>query len=53
MAGSPDGTTAAGRTLKMLNVIEEFTREALAIAVDRCIDADSVVAAVLSLWPTP
>ena len=29
-------TTADGRTLKMLNVIDEFTREALAIEVDRC-----------------
>ena len=29
-------TTADGRTLKMLNVIDEFTREALAIKVDRC-----------------
>ncbi len=28
-------TTADGRTLKMLNVIDEFTREALAIEVDR------------------
>ncbi len=37
-------TTANGRTLKMLNVIDEFTREALAINVDRCIDADGVVA---------
>ena len=36
--------TADGRTLKMLNVIDEFTREALAIEVDRSIDADSVVA---------
>ena len=36
-------TTADGRTLKMLNVINEFTREALAINVDRCIDADGVV----------
>jgi hypothetical protein len=36
-------TTADGRTLKMLNVIDEFTREALAINVDRCIDADGVV----------
>ncbi|MGB1225690.1 MAG: IS3 family transposase [Mycobacterium sp.] len=36
-------TTADGRTLKMLNVIDEFTREALAIEVDRCIDADGVV----------
>ena len=37
-------TTADGRTLKMLNVIDEFTREALAIEVDRSIDADGVVA---------
>ena len=37
-------TTADGRTLKMLNVIDEFTREALAINVDRAIDADWVVA---------
>ena len=37
-------TTADGRTLKMLNVIDEFTREAIAIVVDRSIDADRVVA---------
>jgi putative transposase len=36
-------TTADGRTLKMLNVIDEFTREAPAINVDRSIDADGVV----------
>lgn len=36
-------TTADGRTVKMLNVIDEFTREALAIEVDRSIDADGVV----------
>lgn len=36
-------TDADGRTLKMLNVIDEFTREALAIEVDRRIDADGVV----------
>ena len=36
-------TTADGRQLKMLNVIDEFTREALAIEVDRSIDADHVV----------
>jgi putative transposase len=35
--------TADGRTMKMLNVIDEFTREALAIEVDRGIDADGVV----------
>ncbi len=37
-------TTADGRTLKMLNVIDEFTRECPAIEVDRTIDADRVVA---------
>jgi hypothetical protein len=36
-------TTADGRTVTMLNVIDEFTREALAIDVDRAIDADGVV----------
>ena len=36
-------TTADGRTVKMLNVIDEFTREALAIDVNRSIDADGVV----------
>ena len=37
-------TTADGRQIKMLNVIDEFTREALAIEVDRSINADQVVA---------
>lgn len=37
-------TTADGRTLKILIVIDEFTREALVIEVDRSIDADGVVA---------
>ena len=36
-------TTVDGRTLKMLNVIDEHTRECLAIEVDRSIDADHVV----------
>lgn len=36
-------TTADGRTIKMLNIIDEFTREALAIHVDRAINADGVV----------
>ena len=36
--------TADGRTLKLLNIIDEFTREALATDVDRSIDADGVVA---------
>ena len=35
--------TADGRTIKLLNVIDEFTREALCIEVDRSIDADKVV----------
>ena len=37
-------TTADGRTLKLLNVIDEYTRECPAILVDRRIDADDVVA---------
>ncbi len=36
-------TTADGRTIKMLNVIDEFTRESPKIAVERRIDADRVV----------
>jgi putative transposase len=35
--------TKDGRMLKLLNVIDEFTREALAIDVERSIDADGVV----------
>jgi transposase InsO family protein len=42
-------TSADGRTLKMLNVIDEFTREALAIEVDRTIDADHVVTVLYKL----
>ena len=37
-------TLADGRTIQMLNIIDEFTREALANEVDRTIDADPVVA---------
>ena len=36
-------TTADGRTIKMLNVIDEFTRECHAIEVHRTINADGVV----------
>ena len=36
-------TLASGRTIKMLNIIDEFTRECLAIEVDHSIDADHVV----------
>ena len=35
--------TSDGRTLKILNVVDEFTREALATDVARSIDADGVV----------
>ncbi len=35
--------TADARTLKLLNVIDEYTRECPAIVVDRNIDADKVV----------
>ena len=37
-------TTAEGRTLKLLNIVDEYTRECPAIVVDRSIDADNVVA---------
>ena len=36
--------TADARTLKLFNVIDEYTRECPAIVVDRSIDADKVVA---------
>ena len=36
--------TANGRNLKLLNVIDEYSRECLAIDVERAIDADGVVA---------
>jgi len=39
-------TTADGRTIKMLNLIDEFTRECPAIEIDRSITADDVVAAL-------
>jgi hypothetical protein len=35
--------TQDGRRLKLLNVVDEHTREALTIAVDRRIDADETV----------
>ena len=37
-------TTADNRTLKLLNIVDEFTRECPAIVVERSIDADLVVA---------
>ena len=36
--------TADGRVLKLLNIVDEFTREALAMHVARRIDADQTVA---------
>ena len=36
--------TVDGRTLKILNIVDEFTRECPAIVVERSIDADLVVA---------
>ena len=36
--------TRDGRILKMLNIVDEFTREALSTETDRSIDADHVVA---------
>jgi len=38
------GTTADGHTIKVLNLIDEFTGECPAIKVDRSITADDVVA---------
>jgi putative transposase len=38
--------TEDGRRLKLLNIVDEFTREALTITVDRRIDADATVAAL-------
>jgi putative transposase len=35
--------TTDGRSLKLLNVVDEHTREALAITVDRRIDADATI----------
>lgn len=41
--------TSDGRELKFLNVVDEFTREALAIEVDRSIDAEETVAVLARL----
>lgn len=45
-------TTVDGRTLKLLNIVDEFTRECPAIVVDRSIDADKVVATLDRLMLT-
>ena len=41
--------TADGRVLKLLNIVDEFTREALAMHVARRIDADQTVAVLDAL----
>lgn len=41
--------TIDGRQVKMLNIIDEYTREALAIVVDHSIDAERVVATLTRL----
>jgi hypothetical protein len=43
-AGLPVRPDLDGRILKLLNVVDEHTREALTITVDRRIDADATVA---------
>jgi putative transposase len=43
--------TTDGKRLKLLNVVDEHTREALAILVDRRIDADATVAVLDSVVP--
>jgi putative transposase len=35
--------TACGRALKLLNIVDEFTRESLVMLVERSIDADTVL----------
>lgn len=42
-------TTIEGRQVKLLNVIDEFTRECLAIIVEHSIDADQVVGTLARL----
>ena len=41
--------TADGRSLKLLNIVDEFTREVLVMLVARSIDADTVVQALVGL----
>lgn len=45
-------TTVDGRTLKLLNIVDEYTRECPTIVVDRSIDADRVVATLDRLMLT-
>jgi putative transposase len=41
--------TADGRVLRLLNVVDEFTREALEMLVERNIDADTTVSGLEGL----
>jgi len=41
--------TTDGRELKLLNIVDEFTREALAIECERTIDADETVATLAAV----
>jgi putative transposase len=43
--------TADGRILKLLHVVDEFTREALAIKCERLIDADATEGLVAQPGP--
>jgi putative transposase len=44
--------TADGRVIKLLNIVDEFTREALEICCERCIDSDATVARLEHLVAT-
>jgi putative transposase len=41
--------TSDGRALKLLNIVDEFTRESLAMLIERSIDAETVVGALQRL----
>jgi transposase InsO family protein len=45
--------TAEDRALKLLNIVDEFTRESLVMLVERSIDADTVVAVLERLVAEP
>lgn len=47
-----DDQTSDGRRLRMLNIVDEFTREALSIRVDRSITADDTVGVLEALLKT-
>jgi hypothetical protein len=43
--------TSNGRPIRLVNIIDEHTREALVMHAARSIDADEVVARLDALWP--